>query len=191
MHSGWLDEWQQLVREKVPSNNIPITLQDEIISLMISINVDVLNWMKDHESILTYQQLWLFKFCWKSDGTVDRIKTANSLIHSKYFDVHTRFVMACQYWKGWDILVFFENLHEYARRSILEEYSKETERRNAHEENVVEWVRMYTNRDLSFSHHPLAVGFVIFTGLTYLCKAVFWIIYQRNIVNLCYMMYFV
>lgn len=151
MYLNKVNRWQQLVRENIPANNIPITLQDEIILLMISIELEVLNWLEDHEGIFIYKQLWHFKFCWNSDGTVDRIKTADSLIHSNCLDEKMRFVLACQYWYCSDILSLFENLRESTRRSILREYFLENENRNAHEENAAEWFKMYKKRFITKS----------------------------------------
>lgn len=119
MYSGELDKWQQLVREKLPANVIPITLQDEIISLMTSMEREVPNWLEDHREFFPYEYLLHFKFSWNSDGTVDRKNTANLLILSKWLDVQRRFVLAGQYWPSEDFFRFFNSLPDSERRGIL------------------------------------------------------------------------
>ncbi|GFT40123.1 hypothetical protein TNCV_3932131 [Trichonephila clavipes] len=78
-----------------------------------------------------------------ADGEVDRVKTANLLIHSEVLDVQARFVLACQYWSSWDVLAFFKNLQDFEREQILHKYSTTNENLNLCEKNAVLWVQDY------------------------------------------------
>ncbi|GFR28942.1 hypothetical protein TNCT_677571 [Trichonephila clavata] len=94
--------WNAVLRERTSDFNIPITLQEDIIALIKPIKSEVLNWMEDHFEIFTWEmslnsQEFLLDFCFNPNGTVNRVKTADLFIHSKEFDVQTRFVVACQY----------------------------------------------------------------------------------------------
>ncbi|GFR07029.1 hypothetical protein TNCT_618101 [Trichonephila clavata] len=106
---------EKFIRKRTSSLDIPLTLQEDIVVLIKPIQSEVFNFMRDHDEIFTEEQECSLKFCFNADGTVDRVKTADLLIHSEWLDVQTRFVLACQYWCCWDVLAFFKKLHESAR----------------------------------------------------------------------------
>lgn len=140
---------ERVVREQLP---IPLKYQNEIVALMKPIEFEIQNWIMDHNGIFTVEQEWALEFYWDSDGTINRIKTADSLIRSKSLNEKTRFVVACQYLSSWGVFIFFENLHELARKNILDEYSMENKNRNDLEKNVEKWIGKYRKGSITKSH---------------------------------------
>ncbi|GFW81200.1 uncharacterized protein TNCV_4423831 [Trichonephila clavipes] len=138
------DIWKTIIRRRLSALVIPLTLKEEIIALIKPMAVEVENWRADHYGIFTIKQEFSLKFRFNADGTLDRIKTADSLIHSKWLDGQTRFVLACQYWSSWDILTFFEKMPIPSRNKILCKYSRAKENLTEHEENVRKWINHYT-----------------------------------------------
>ncbi|GFY57086.1 uncharacterized protein TNIN_341301 [Trichonephila inaurata madagascariensis] len=137
------ETWKNTIRRRLSAFDIPLTLKEEVIDLMKPIAVEVNMWEVDHNSIFTTRQKRSLKFCFHADGTVDRVKTADSLIHSEVLDVQTRFLLACQYWSSYDILNFFKKVRKNTRNRILRKYSKEKHNLNEHQKNVVKWVEHY------------------------------------------------
>ncbi|GFS45814.1 uncharacterized protein TNIN_34471, partial [Trichonephila inaurata madagascariensis] len=74
---------------------------------------------------------------------MNRVKTADLLIHSKWLDEQTRFVLACQYWSSWNVVTFFNKLHISARKQILYKYATAKSKFYDHESNVARWTRNY------------------------------------------------
>ncbi|GFQ97189.1 hypothetical protein TNCT_169911 [Trichonephila clavata] len=67
-------------RRRLSAFDIPFTLKDEIIALLKPMALEVENWRLDHKGIFTTKQELTLKFCFNADGTVNKIKTAHSLI---------------------------------------------------------------------------------------------------------------
>ncbi|GFY63689.1 uncharacterized protein TNIN_14941 [Trichonephila inaurata madagascariensis] len=138
--------WEQFIRERTSALDIPLTLQEDIVALRKPIQLEVRNFIEDHYGIFTEEQECSLKFCFHADGTVDRVKTADLLIHSKWLDVQTRFVLACQYWSSRNVLTFFYNLPKCVRRLILCKYSGAKDTLNQFEKNVALWIRIKAGR---------------------------------------------
>ncbi|GFY52838.1 hypothetical protein TNIN_412721 [Trichonephila inaurata madagascariensis] len=104
--------------------------------------LEVENWRADHNGIFTMIQELSLRFRFHADGTVDRIKTADSLICSKGLDDDTSFVLACQYWSVDDVFTcFVEMLNTIKNHTqILCKYSRENKYLNEHEKNVLKWI---------------------------------------------------
>ncbi|GFX44425.1 uncharacterized protein TNCV_1394461 [Trichonephila clavipes] len=139
------DLWNEIMRLEISTYNIPLTLQEEIIVLMKPLALEIHNWMVDHNGIFTEKQERILEFCFNPDGTVNRVKTADFLIHSKRLDVQRRFVLACQYWSSWDVLGFFKNLPQHEREQILHKNSTANENLKKYKENVLHWINLYRN----------------------------------------------
>ncbi|GFS68380.1 uncharacterized protein TNCV_3000611 [Trichonephila clavipes] len=137
--------WKRFITKKLSVLDLPLTLQEEIMALIKPITVDVDFWRKDHKGIFKANKESCLKFCFNEDGMVDRLKTAELLIHSKRLNVRTRFVLACQYWSRWDILNFFKNLPKATRINILRRYKK-GKKLNKHEKKVRIWIKQYKRK---------------------------------------------
>ncbi|GFY39640.1 uncharacterized protein TNIN_9431 [Trichonephila inaurata madagascariensis] len=135
--------WKKAIREDAPVLGIPLTLLNEIIEILKPMKIEIDCWTRDHNGIFTTEQECSVEFFFNGDGTVNRIKTADSLIYSEWLSVTTRFVLACEYLSRKDILTFFKNLSEAERNKILHEYSQGNKELNRHEEKVAQWINHY------------------------------------------------
>ncbi|GFY62188.1 uncharacterized protein TNIN_198191 [Trichonephila inaurata madagascariensis] len=135
--------WEKFIKEKTSAFCIPLTLQEDIIALIKPLQSEVHNFRDDHNGIFTEEQECSLKFCFNANGTMNRVKTADLLIHSKWLDEQTRFVLACQYWSSWNVVTFFNKLHISARKQILHKYATAKSKFYDHESNVARWTRNY------------------------------------------------
>ncbi|GFY69228.1 hypothetical protein TNIN_300381 [Trichonephila inaurata madagascariensis] len=100
--------WSEVIRKETSALCIPFTLQEDIIASIKPIKLKIFDWLDDHNGIFTKKQEDSLKFCFNADGVVDRVKTADLLIHLEGLDVQTRFLLACQYWSRWHVLAFLK-----------------------------------------------------------------------------------
>ncbi|GFS48971.1 uncharacterized protein TNCV_3382701 [Trichonephila clavipes] len=133
--------WEKFIREKTAAFYIPLTLQDDIIALIKPIEFEVLNFLGDHHGIFTKDQECSLQFCFTADGMVDRVKTADLLIHLKRLGKQTRLLLACQYWSSFNVGRLLYGFHESMRKKLLKMYSTGNENLNAYEENIALWFR--------------------------------------------------
>ncbi|GFQ69264.1 uncharacterized protein TNCT_198651 [Trichonephila clavata] len=140
--------WNEVIKERISAFGIPLKLQEDIIALLKPIELEIIYWMEDHIGIFTDAQEFLLDFSFNPDGTVNRVKTADFLIHSKWLDVQTRFVLACQYWSSWDVRTFFRKLRKCDSKKIRKKYSTANENLNEHEKSVAQWLFCYRNRHI-------------------------------------------
>ncbi|GFY53538.1 hypothetical protein TNIN_135151 [Trichonephila inaurata madagascariensis] len=166
--------WSEVIKKVISSLCIPFTLKKDIFAMVKHILTKVHNWMVDHNRIFTKKQEDSIKFCFKVDGEVDRVKTADLLIHSEELDVQRRFVLACQYWTSWDVLAFFKNLQESAREQILHKYSTANEDLNLYEKNAVQCGLKTTKKEVSLNLGVGAINIII--GIAFLFRLTFWMI---------------
>ncbi|GFR25154.1 uncharacterized protein TNCT_289521 [Trichonephila clavata] len=149
------DSREQVIREKLP---IPVTNQNEVVALMKPVEFEIFNWFTDHRGIFTVEQEWALQFCWDLDGTINRTKTADSIIHSDCLDEKTRLVLACQYLPCRNAISFFNDLHLSTRMLFLEEYLMENGNRNIHEKNVEKLIRKRISRPFLWTSVSLQSG---------------------------------
>ncbi|GFY74491.1 uncharacterized protein TNIN_465271, partial [Trichonephila inaurata madagascariensis] len=118
---------------------IPLALKDRIVALMKPIELEVHNWMSDHDGILkTSGEESFCEFHWNPDATVDRIRTADALIGSQRLDNPTRFVLSCQYWHGRKIIPVYRKLDAETKEYFLE---RDFDGKDEHQSNVEKWIR--------------------------------------------------
>ncbi|GFR11810.1 hypothetical protein TNCT_657761 [Trichonephila clavata] len=79
LHPYTENEWINTVRRRLPKFDIPLTVKEEIIALFKPMAQEVKNWTADHKGIFTTKQELKLKFCFNADGSVNRIKTADSI----------------------------------------------------------------------------------------------------------------
>ncbi|GFT70290.1 hypothetical protein NPIL_390741 [Nephila pilipes] len=86
--------WESIIKEKLPALVFPLVLQNEIVALMRAISFEVQQWMDDHHGILFTDDENFIRFCWNSNGTIDRLGTADFLIKSEHLSFEKRFSLA-------------------------------------------------------------------------------------------------
>ncbi|GFT48327.1 hypothetical protein NPIL_350201, partial [Nephila pilipes] len=88
-----------LMKKKLPKLKNCSKLLKRVSNLMRPLSEEANNWRADHFFILELQSIPLsIDYHWKSNGTIDRLKTARSFIQSEIFFSLLRFRMACIYW---------------------------------------------------------------------------------------------
>ncbi|GFS90378.1 uncharacterized protein TNCV_4096191 [Trichonephila clavipes] len=149
------DAREQVIREKL---HIPVKNQNEVVALMKPVEFEIFNWITDHRGIFTVEQEWSLQFCWDLDGTINRTKTADSMIHSDCLDEKTRFVLACQYLSCRNVLSFFKDMHPSTTKLVVDEYLMENGNRNNHEKNVETLIAKRTSRPFLWTSVSLQSG---------------------------------
>ncbi|GFR04790.1 uncharacterized protein TNCT_480751 [Trichonephila clavata] len=134
-----MERW---LRRNLCASDIPLTLQEEVVAFMKPIELEITNWMIDHSEILLSAERFFLEFSWNSDGTINRIKTADSIINSDSFCDKTRFVLSCHYWSSWDVFTLFQSLGKSARKLLLFDYAKTNKDPYRQKTNVDLWIRM-------------------------------------------------
>ncbi|GBL97463.1 hypothetical protein AVEN_162929-1 [Araneus ventricosus] len=105
--------WKQIEMiaiEKLPF--LPDTLKIRLSKCIRPIHMETWRWIRDHDRLmklsfsncyLTYKNI----LCWKTNGTIDRIKTAKKIVRDKNVDTRTRFEVACTYFLEDEVLALW------------------------------------------------------------------------------------
>ncbi|GFQ97942.1 uncharacterized protein TNCT_710321 [Trichonephila clavata] len=119
------EKWEHLIKEKLPPSSCPTALRQEITAAIRPISFEVGNWILDHLKTEKGQsKIIKIPLLWKSDGTINRVKTADMIIQSQNFSVELRFRMACKYWCWHEIIKFLEGLSPNENLIIYRKYAK-------------------------------------------------------------------
>ncbi|GFT25387.1 uncharacterized protein NPIL_671571 [Nephila pilipes] len=141
------EDWKVIIKKKLPDDVYPLSLQEKIMSLMKPISYEVEKWKEQHETFTGNQvdQRITSKFHWKADGTIDRLKTASSLIQSDVLQMRHRFRLACNYWQEESVLSIWEqmtaSLRNYFCYTEMYDYLESDFFSNI---NVLQWIRWHT-----------------------------------------------
>ncbi|GFY03525.1 uncharacterized protein TNCV_3211621 [Trichonephila clavipes] len=135
--------WEHLIKRKLPSSDYPIDVQNQIAAVMRPINFEIVQWTNAHKDI--FQDCFPKKIhiCWKSEGTIDHLRTADLLIKSQELSLETRFVLACQYWTWEAILEFWKTLSASHQFDIFYDYTDVGKNPEQHLENVARWIKVF------------------------------------------------
>ncbi|GFT31230.1 uncharacterized protein NPIL_70571 [Nephila pilipes] len=141
------EDWKVMIKKKLPDNVYSRPLQQKIMSFMKPISYEVEMWKEQHETFTGKQigQRIMNKFHWKTDGTIDRLKTASSLIQSDVLQMRHRFRLACNYWQEKSVLSIWEQMSAGLRDYFckIEMYDIPESERSSNI-NVIEWIRWHT-----------------------------------------------
>ncbi|GFR28712.1 uncharacterized protein TNCT_480321 [Trichonephila clavata] len=138
------EHWGKYVREKFPKD-FPTELQENIVALMRPMSYEVENWMKEHENILD-DDVEEFSFYWKGDGTIDRMKTINTLIESKHLPIGFRFVLACNYLLDEDVFCVWNDMPTGIQKKFLNSGVRRYNFGQVTERNTGIWCAWYKNK---------------------------------------------
>ncbi|GFS61548.1 uncharacterized protein NPIL_218411 [Nephila pilipes] len=141
------EEWKAMMKKMMPNHIYSRPLQLKIKSLMKRIHYEVAMWKEHHEAFVgnNFDQRFMGTFHWKSDGTIDRLKTANTLIQSDLLQMRHRFMLACNYWDDERVLSIWEQMTVGLKNYfyVIQTYDiPKSERTFAI--NVIHWIRMFT-----------------------------------------------
>ncbi|KAF8796919.1 hypothetical protein HNY73_001247 [Argiope bruennichi] len=96
-------------------------LSIKLVKFLRPMYMEVIAWLRDHEFEATPK---IFNFLlkhfiqWKTDGTIDRKKTAMKMIQSRRFHYRYRFILACNYLLIDDIFVLWNRVKRSKRKKL-------------------------------------------------------------------------
>ncbi|KAF8797050.1 uncharacterized protein LOC129981803 [Argiope bruennichi] len=150
---------------------LPESLVDRVVHILQPIVAEVHFWVRDHYDIIKHIQKRHItnNLCWKSEGTIDRIKTSKLLIQNANVNGELRFALAFAYFYEQDIYSqMFQSLTEKERERIY---------RNDSDLDVGFWMRWdrergssswtYNAEDFEFDYWEEVI-----TLLNYRCRRV-------------------
>ncbi|KAF8782473.1 hypothetical protein HNY73_012755 [Argiope bruennichi] len=76
---------------------IPANLRKRVWEAVKRVELQIEEWIECHENGDKYSYFRKCAFFWRSEGTIDRIKTAQEIVRSENIDIRARFQMACMY----------------------------------------------------------------------------------------------
>ncbi|GFT44167.1 uncharacterized protein NPIL_291121 [Nephila pilipes] len=141
----WLtseEEWKSIIRKKMPDHLIPKIIKEKIIRLMKPIDYEVQMWKKQHETFMGEIGDRKIQFHWKPDGTIDRLKTANTLIQSDILKIEDRVRLACNYWHNESVIpIWNQLLGKHRKHFFLMCMRRTSDLLSASDRNVIQWIR--------------------------------------------------
>lgn len=103
---------QDKVIEKMAHLMIPTCLKEKLICYIQPIGMQILKWMRYHLKFCCFNLALPANFCWTSQGTIDKKRTAEVLIRDENIDVVTRYKLACLYCLEDNIPVLWNTMSE-------------------------------------------------------------------------------
>ncbi|GIY87671.1 hypothetical protein CEXT_432121 [Caerostris extrusa] len=91
---GHLDCIAKRGKELASTLPIPDSVKNALIDVLRSMATEVFDWCIEHRHFISDDFDVFSSFHWRSDGTIDELKTAKSLIQRQDVDVHLRFKIA-------------------------------------------------------------------------------------------------
>ncbi|GFS88766.1 uncharacterized protein NPIL_285801 [Nephila pilipes] len=147
------EEWKVIMKKKMPNDVYPLPLQEKFMNLMKPIHYEFEMWKEQHGKFIgkNFDQRIINKIHWKSDGTIDRLKTASFLIQSDVLPMKHRFRLACNYWQEESVLSIWEQMSAGFQDDFQEVQMHDIPQRLASlcssDINVTQWIRWYSERN--------------------------------------------
>ncbi|GIY16379.1 hypothetical protein CDAR_567991 [Caerostris darwini] len=76
---------------------IPVSVKNALIDVLRSMATEVFDWCIKHRHFISEVFDVFSSFHWRSDGTIEELKTAQALIRREDGDIGSRFKIACYY----------------------------------------------------------------------------------------------
>ncbi|GFQ65974.1 uncharacterized protein TNCT_116671 [Trichonephila clavata] len=103
--------WEELISRKISCLALPNSLKSVLMSLMRCICIEIYQWQKDHKDIFRFQLIDFQRyFCWNSEGKIDKVKTAKSLIDDESLCITDRYNLARLYFFVSDVICLWKEL---------------------------------------------------------------------------------
>ncbi|GFU43141.1 uncharacterized protein TNCV_4289801 [Trichonephila clavipes] len=103
--------WEELISKKISSLPLPNSIKSKLMPLMRCICLEIDLWHNDHEGIFKFQCIDFQRyFCWNSQGKIDRVKTAKSLVNDESLSITKRYQLARWYFFVSDVISLWEKL---------------------------------------------------------------------------------
>ncbi|GFY46747.1 uncharacterized protein TNIN_417581 [Trichonephila inaurata madagascariensis] len=115
--------WEELISKKISSLPLPNSMKWKLMPLVRCICIEMEKWQKDHKDIFQFQSTdFQRNFCWNSQGRIDRVKTAKSLINDESLCITERYHLARLYFFVSDIISLGNKLDPLALFGVKEGY---------------------------------------------------------------------
>ncbi|GBM67063.1 hypothetical protein AVEN_74807-1 [Araneus ventricosus] len=116
----WIRKSKKKARKKL-SKLLPKLLQKRVVHILQPLATEIYFWVRDHWYIIKHIERGHFtnNLCWKSEGTIDRTKTAKQLVRNESIGKRVRFAMACIYFWENDVLHLWHSMTTAERKSIF------------------------------------------------------------------------
>ncbi|GIY55819.1 hypothetical protein CDAR_235701 [Caerostris darwini] len=109
---------EKRVKELASTLPIPARMKNTLLDMFLSMAIEVFDWYSKHGSLVPYDFDVLSSFHWRSDGTIDDLKTAQALVRRQDADANSRFRIAIGYNLTADIERIFEESANMSMRVL-------------------------------------------------------------------------
>ncbi|GFU87478.1 uncharacterized protein TNCV_2446121 [Trichonephila clavipes] len=109
-------KWEKLVKKKVSTYPISANLQEKVADMVRHVNSEVEKWFLDHSPITCRTIDMRNIFIWKSNGSIDRVKTAEVLVQVERLNISKRFIVASFYCLEGDVISLWNKMTEKEKR---------------------------------------------------------------------------
>ncbi|XP_055939544.1 uncharacterized protein LOC129969143 [Argiope bruennichi] len=117
-------KWAQIEKkvEKEMHQYLPTSLARKVARSLRAIHSEVKDWIEDHEVFLrSVNEDYKSILIWKSEGTIDRPRTAEEWVRGGTMDIHKCFLLACTYFLESDILNLWAKMKVHDKRKLFTE----------------------------------------------------------------------
>ncbi|GFY52282.1 uncharacterized protein TNIN_189001 [Trichonephila inaurata madagascariensis] len=103
--------WEELISKKISSLPLPNSMNSKLMTLIRCICIEIDQWQKEHEHVFRFQCIDLLRyFCWNTQGKIDRVKTAKSLVNDESLCITERYNLAQLYFFVSESISLWEKL---------------------------------------------------------------------------------
>ncbi|GFS41143.1 uncharacterized protein NPIL_381401 [Nephila pilipes] len=149
------DDWENIIKKKISSLNLPLILEKNIYALMKPLSDEIDQWKEQHFPILYYGILEQFiEYVWKDNGTIDRIRTAKIYIQCESNNIYLRFKMACVYWLEEEAKQLWEKMEEISRKRLSG--FRVFQKNSRWEYAVKDWITFLKSGAGNWRNHPFS-----------------------------------
>ncbi|GFS28997.1 uncharacterized protein TNIN_398551 [Trichonephila inaurata madagascariensis] len=110
-------KWEELVSRKITSLGLPNIMKNKLVPLIRCICLEINKWQIDHKDKFRFDFAEFQRyFCWNTQGKIDRIKTAKSLINEESLPIYERYNLARHYCFASDVFSLWEKMNSFEKQ---------------------------------------------------------------------------
>ncbi|GIY55821.1 hypothetical protein CDAR_235721 [Caerostris darwini] len=94
---GYVDCIAKRAEDLASTLPIPVSVKNELMDVLRSMTTEVFDWYIKQKYLISYDFDVISSFHWRSDGTIDEVKTAQALERRQDADIASSFRIACFY----------------------------------------------------------------------------------------------
>ncbi|GFS37690.1 uncharacterized protein TNIN_414651 [Trichonephila inaurata madagascariensis] len=112
--------WEEIVSKKISCLPLPNIIKSQLMSIIRCICLEIDRWKKDHRDNFELDFLNLQNYiCWTSQGKIDRVRTAKSLINDENLPISKRFNLARHYCFVEDVISLLKKMNKVDKSDSL------------------------------------------------------------------------